>query len=114
MVSNEEIKLRLEAKRYGLDPDELVSEGLDLEKELKKLQIPHEWMGDVCVFDFGSVHVENLSTIIGDLFKSWKYRLKEGTPLKSVYKRVYTPYRGSIFIMPRIYRYKVEIYATEG
>lgn len=70
--------------------------------------------GDVCVFDFGSVPVNVLSTIIGNLFKSWYYHLEEGTCLNGVYKRLYAPYGGNVFIMPRIYQFKVEIDSNGG
>jgi len=92
MVSNEDIKLRIECKRNGLDIDRLIEEGYDLEEELKKLQIPHEWVDETCIFDFGLMPTENLFNTINNLFKSWNYSLEKGTSSNNVFSRTYAPY----------------------
>jgi len=66
MVSNDEIKIGLECKKEGLDPDET----------LEKIQVPFKWPGESYLFNFGSMPVEELTSRIDKLLTkrgySWK------------------------------------------
>lgn len=91
MVSNEEISKGLELKRNGLDPGEV----------LQKIQVPYEWVGDICIFDFGPMQIGELSNRINKLFEDRRYYLQDGTILHGIYTK-------------RWYTYEVEIYSDGG
>lgn len=69
MVSNDEINIRLESKKEGLDQDET----------LEKIQVPYEWTGDSYLFNFGSMPVEEVTTRIDKLLTKRGYSLEDGT-----------------------------------
>lgn len=106
MASTEEISKRLKLVRNGFDPDSELEYFSEIER-------PFEWVGDVCVIDFDSWPVKDLSITIKTLFEESEYRLEEGTPTDGIYGR------GSDFTflvmgwMAFRYRFKVEIY-SEG
>lgn len=118
MVSNEEIRVRLECKRKGLDPEKEIQKRIEME-------IPYEWVGDACVFYFDSMPVEDLSKYIKDLFEWWKYHLEEGTFVEGIYGRgsaskflayglVLAAGGGVSGAAGMRFRFKVEIYSNGG
>lgn len=106
MVSNEEIRLKLAAKREGIDPDERVKHALEMQR-------PFEWVGSACIIDFNSWPVEDLSIIIRNLFEEGGYHLEEGTPTDGIYGRGHSSLRLLVGYYAFRYRFKVEIY-SEG
>lgn len=52
MVSNDAIKIGIDCKKEGLDPDET----------LKKIQVPFEWTGESYLFNFGSMPVREVTS----------------------------------------------------
>jgi hypothetical protein len=110
MVSNEEIRTKLELKRSGLDPDT----GLET---LLEMQNPHEWVGNVCVFNFSSMSIENLSIIVKRMFEVEGYYLEEGTALNGVYS-IGSPLKSLLYqfinVIARRYKFRVEIYSEGG
>ncbi len=102
MVSNIEIKLGLECKKEGLDPDET----------LKKIQVPYEWTGGSYLFNFGSMPVEEVTSRIDKLLTKRGYSLEDGTLSHGVCIRLTNSgVRGDI---PKLYRFEFGTYSSEG
>ena len=117
MVSNEEIEFKLRCKRERLSSKEV--------KDLLETEIPHEWVGNACVFNFGSVTIDDLSDYIESLFEWWGYSLEEGIPTDGIYgygsALKFLLYGLLLFggglisgLTGMRYRFKVEIYSIEG
>ncbi len=102
MVSNDEIKIGLECKKEGLDPDETLS----------KIQVPYEWTGDSYLFNFGSMPVEEVTGRIDKLLTKRGYSLEDGTLSHGIcIKLIRQRLRGDI---PRLYRFEFGTYSNEG
>ncbi|MCC7550150.1 MAG: hypothetical protein KO316_01460 [Methanobacterium sp.] len=102
MVSNDEIKLRLECKKEGLDPD----------KTLGKIQVPYEWTGASYLFNFGSMPVEEVTSRIDKLLTKRGYSLEDGTLSHGVCIKL--TYSGVCGDIPKLYRFEFEIYSSRG
>jgi len=107
MVSNEEIRIRLAAKREGIDPEEAIESSLETQR-------PFEWVGSACIIDFNSWPVEDLSITIKNLFEGGGYHLEEGTPTDGIYDRGHASSRLLFGYIASRYRFKVEIYSEGG
>ena len=104
MASNIETKIMLEAKRKGLDPDEV----------LQLMMVPFEWTGNSYLFNFDSIPIEELSNYIDYIFRKQGYSLDKGTQIDGIY--VKTRFGDSLAYkrLPIEYRYKVEMYLNGG
>ncbi|MCZ3365610.1 MULTISPECIES: hypothetical protein [Methanobacterium] len=104
MASNIETKIMLEAKRKGLDPDEV----------LQLMMVPFEWTGNSYLFNFDSIPIEELSNYIDYIFRKQGYSLDKGTQIDGIY--VKTRFGDSLAYkrLPIEYRYKVEMCLNEG
>jgi len=102
MVSNIEIKLGLECKKEGLDPDET----------LKKIQVPYEWTGGSYLFNFGSMPVEEVTTRIDKLLTKRGYSLEKGTLSHGVCIRLTNS--GVHGDIPKLYRFEFGTYSSGG
>jgi hypothetical protein len=107
MVSNEEIGKRLKLIRNGQDPET----GLEV---LSKIQRPLEWSNNVCIIDYDSWPVKDLSYTVKDLFEDANYRLEEGTLVNGIYGRGHESLRLAIGYLAFRYRFKIEIYSDNG
>ena len=102
MVSNIEIKLGVECKKEGLDPDET----------LKKIQVPFEWTGESYLFNFGSMPVEEVTSRVDKLLTKRGYSLEDGTLSHGVCIRLTNSgVRGDI---PKLYRFEFGTYSSGG
>lgn len=106
MVFIEWINKNRELARNAFGPD------YELEK-LPGMERPIEWIDDVCVIDFNSWPVEDLSITIKNFFENANYRLEEGTPTNAIYGTGSTLKRLLIGWMAFRYKFKVEIYYDE-
>jgi hypothetical protein len=106
MVFIKWINKKRELTRNAFDPDYEL-------KKISKKERPVEWISDVCVINFNSWPVENLSITIKNFFENANYRLEEGTPTNAIYGTGSGFKRLLIGWMAFRYKFKVEIYSNE-
>lgn len=104
MVFNNEIRIRNECKRKGLDPDEV----------LQLMQVQYEWTENGLLFHFESIPGEKLSHYIDYIFKKLGYHLDEGTPLNGSYSHIHLAQVTGKIRIPLKYSYITNIHSNEG
>jgi hypothetical protein len=110
MGSSEEIKVKLEAKRRGLNADEF--NGFNLEDIFQITQVPYEWTGNSYLFDFDSIPIDTLADYIYYIFRQEKYSLEEGALLDGIYFKLNISGISLFYLIwEPSYQFRVKIYS---